>query len=137
MSKPLTTEQRRAARKEANARAAATQRAIDIEAIDAFEIEHGDANIAITEIAYEPGLPVLAATRRASGAELKRYQARIANEPKATSAAAAEVGLSCILYPPEGEQRDALLEARPALTVGLGVLALGLAAGRAVEEAKS
>lgn len=134
--KEPTREQARAARKDALAKQAATQRAIDLDAIDALEVEHGDANVAISEIAYEPGLPVLAAVRRTNSAELKRYQSRIANDPKATSSAAAEVGLSCIIYPPEGEQRAALLEARPALTVGLGVLSLGLAAGKAVEEAK-
>lgn len=133
----MSAEERRAARKEANAKAAAAQREVDLEAIDALEIEHGDANIAIAEITYEAGLPVLSAVRRVNDAELKRYQARLANDPKATSSAAAEVGLSCMEYPAKGEVRDALLKARPALTVGLGVLALKLAAGTAIEEAKS
>lgn len=131
-----TAAQRRAERKAANAKAAAEQRELDLEAIDALEVEHGDANIALEEISYEPGLPVLVATRRAEEAMVKRYQARLANDPKATSSAAAEVGLSCIVYPPAGDQRDALLKARPALTVGLGVLSLGMASGRAVDESK-
>jgi hypothetical protein len=129
-------QERRAARKAALAELELEQRAIDLAAIDALEQEHGDGNIAIREVTYSEGLPVLAAVRCPTGVEMKRYKDRLREGAKPDGIRAAEeVASSCIVYP-TGDDRAKLLAARPALLTELGNAATSLASGRAVEEGK-
>lgn len=112
------------------------QRAIDLEAIDALEIEHGDSNIAIVELDYVEGLPTCAAVKVTPPAVLLRYQARIRNEDKTQVDAAKEVCDSCRVYPADDEVWKALLAVRPALHTQLGVEAINLGRGKSAAEAK-
>lgn len=138
MSSLEEIEARRAARKEEQARARDMQKATDLEAIDALEVQYGDSNIRYVEIPYTPGLPVLAAVRCPKPIEIKRYRATVAPDPKSFAAKAAEdLGAICLVYPAAGEVRDQVLEARPGLLVGLGIEALGMSTGKAQDEGKS
>jgi|GEM_PF-5023240 hypothetical protein len=129
-------EARRAARKAEQASKRAEQRVLDLEALDGLEVEHGDSNVAHLDVDAGPGLPTLAAVRCPRPAEVKRYQARLREKHPDPVAAAEEIGAACLVYPPAGEQRSALLAARPGLPVQLGTLALELATGRAADEGK-
>ena len=129
-------EARRAARKAELAKQRQVQLAIDLEAIDAIEVELGDSAVAILDVPYSPGLPAVLAVRCPRSSELKRYQHRLKGKDPDTAAAAEEIGAVCIVYPPAGELRTALLDARPGLTVQAGTSALGLATGKARDEGK-
>lgn len=129
-------EARRAARKAELAKQRQVQLAIDLEAIDAIEVELGDSAVAILDVPYSPGLPAVLAVRCPRSSELKRYQHRLRGKDPDTAAAAEEIGAVCIVYPPAGELRTALLESRPGLTVQAGTSALGLATGKARDEGK-
>lgn len=137
MSKLQEIEARRAARKAALAEQEDTQRAEDLEALDALEVEHGDSNIAHVDVAFTPGLPTLAAVKAPSRNVIKRYRDRVkprkngqAGDP---TEAAIELCGACRVYP-DAEVFAQMLEARPGLDSQLGLLALRLAVG--VEEEK-
>jgi hypothetical protein len=125
----------RAERKAKLAEQAAAQKAIDLEAIDALEVEHGDSNIAVVEVPYTPGLPVLAAAKVPPEAYLKRYRARLKEDVKNAPEAAEEVADACCVYP-DPEVRKALFAARGGLRVQLGGAAIKLATGREESEGK-
>ncbi|MFA5436663.1 MAG: hypothetical protein WC372_11550 [Candidatus Neomarinimicrobiota bacterium] len=130
-------EARRAARKAALEEQRLTQRALDLEALDALEVEHGDSNVATLDVPYSPGLPTLVAVRCPTSPELKRYQARLRERNPNPITAAEEVARVCVVFPSSDDPtRATLLDARPGLLVQLGTLALGLATGRAAEEGK-
>lgn len=112
------------------------QYAKDLEAIDALEVEHGDTNIAILEVPFTLGMPVLAAVRTPTDPETKRYRSRVQAKNADTAAASEEVGMSCVVYP-TGDVLEALLQARPGVRVQLGTSALGLATATAKAEEKS
>lgn len=130
-------EDRRAVRKAAQEVARNTQRALDLEEIDALEIAHGDSNVAIIELPYVEGLPTCAAVRTPKKAEVKRYQDRIKRDKSATAEAAEEIGKTAIIYPSDPEIVARLLDTRPGLPVQLGVAALNLATGKDAEAGKS
>lgn len=132
----MTVEERRAARKQALAEERERQRETDLEAVDALEVELGDANVAIVEVPYVSGLVSLAAVRAPSAAEIKRYRNRVKGQNADPVAAAEELGMVCLAYPPTGEARAKLLESRVGLLVQLGVVAIHLATGKETEEGK-
>jgi hypothetical protein len=131
---------KRAARKAAAGAAEDLARAVDIEAIDALEIEHGDSNVSVVHVPYTPDLPTCAAVRCPKPAEVKRYQARL--KPKHEKdhpdpvVAAEELAAICRIYPADKETYAALCAARPGLVVQLGVEALRLAMGKSDAEGK-
>jgi hypothetical protein len=129
-------ERNRQARKDKLAAERNVQRALDLEAIDALEVEHGDANISIIELDYVPGLPTCVAVKVTPPAVLLRYQARLRNEDKTTVDAAKEVCDSCRIYPSDDETWTALLQVRPALYTQMGVEAVNLGRGKTAAEAK-
>lgn len=129
-------EARRAQRKAKLAEDERAQRALDLEAIDALEVEHGDSSVAVVEMPYTSGLPTCAAVRCPKPAEIKRYQARLREQKPDPAKAAEELGAVCQVYPPAGEDRDALHAARPGLLVQLGTEAVKLSIGRAESEGK-
>jgi len=136
MSSLEEIEARRAARKEVLAKQREEQRAVDLEAIDALEVQFGDSNIRYVDVPFMPGLPTLAAVRCPKPIEIKRYRATVAPDHKAFAAKAAEdLGAICLVYP-VGDLRDQLLEARPGLLVGLGMESLGMSTGKAQDEGK-
>lgn len=129
-------EARRAARKAKLDEDYRAQRALDLEAIDALEIEYGDNSVAVIDVLYTPGLPTCAAVRCPKPSEIKRYQARLKEAKPDQAKAAEEIAAVAQIYPPAGEDRDGLHVARPGLLVQLGVAALNLSTGRAADEGK-
>lgn len=133
----LTVEERRAARKAQLADAEKAQRELDLEAIDALEVQHGDSNIAVLRVPYADGFPVLVAVRTPKEPEVKRFRARVKSDDKDQhTAACAEVGESCVVYP----ARDVfaqLAKQRPNLTVDAGLAALNLSRASKDAEGKA
>lgn len=134
-------EARRAARKAEQDAAAADALAVDLEAIDALEVEHGDSNVKVLRAPFTPGLPTCVAVRTPKPAETKRYRTRVKPRPENQKyqpdyvAAAEELADCCLIYP-DAERYKALCEARPGLGVQVGLLALGLATGSEEAEGK-
>lgn len=120
------------------------QEAADLEAIADLEVEHGPSNVAVLRINYAPGLPSLVAVRIPSKAEMKRYrdtikpgtgrggQLKVGDFDLAYS----QIGGACIVYPPAGELRDALLDQRSAVKVEAGHAAVKLGESRDADEGK-
>ncbi len=67
-------ESRRAARKADLETARLVQLAIDLEALDAAEIQYGDSNIGRLDIPFTPDLPTICLVRTPNPAEMKRYR---------------------------------------------------------------
>jgi hypothetical protein len=132
-------EARRAERKAALDVQRKAQRVIDLAALDALEVEHGDSNVATVDVPYSPGLPTLAAVRCPKPPEVKRYRSRVKPDSKGRPgdpvAAAEELAAVCVVYP-DPDAYAALCEARPGIHVQLGVAAIQLAAGRADDAGK-
>lgn len=128
----------RAARKAKAAEARNAQFALDLEAIDQLEIEHGDGNIAFLEVPFTDGLPVLVACRTPKPAEMKRYRSRLDVKPgkKPDTVAAAEELASVVRVYPDPEVYAELCAARPGVHVQLGVKSLELATASEAEEGK-
>lgn len=131
---------RRAARKAAIGADEDAARALDIDAIDALEIEHGDSNVSVVHVPFTPGQPTCAAVRCPRPAEVKRYQSRLKpkhekDHPDAV-AAAEELAAVCRIFPVDKDAYATLCAARPGLVVQLGVEAIRLAQGKSDSEGK-
>jgi hypothetical protein len=139
LSKLEEIEARRAARKAGLQEPRDEQRAADLEAVDALEIEHGDSNVATLEVPFTPGLPTLLAARCPKPIELKRYRDTVKTKKDGTPGdpigAAIMVGGVCRVYP-DAETFAKVLEARPGVDVQLGLAALKLASAKAEDEGK-
>jgi hypothetical protein len=132
----LTAKERLAARKaeiaetdDADAEARAEQELVDLEAIEKLREELGRSNVAVVEVPFTPGLPVLVAARCADSGEVKRFQDRLREEKPDHAAAAREVGALCRKYP-DAETWAKLIAARPIVAVQVGTAALNLASGK-------
>jgi hypothetical protein len=150
MSKPPTIEEieaRRSARKAKLQEQADAQRVIDLEALDAAEMCHGDTNVCYVDVAYTPGQPTMAIARKPKPVELKRYREGLNIVPgekldlTAGNSAAALLGSVVVVYPPkdvDGTNKvfADMCEARPDLAATLGQRAVKLAQARAAEEGK-
>jgi hypothetical protein len=132
-------QKKRADRKAALAAQELAQRAIDLEAIDALEVERGDSNVDVVDVAYTPGLPTCFAVRVPTVPEMNRYKSRlkgIANSKDVDAIAAAEeLGESCFVYPVEAV-REQMKSARPGALSACGTAALKLGQGRLSSEGK-
>jgi hypothetical protein len=138
----LTAKERLAARKaevaeleEANDEAKAEQELEDLEAIEKLRVEHGRSNVAVVEVPFTPGLPVLIATRCATPVEVKKFQDRLREDKPDHAAAAREVGAVCRVYP-DADTWANLIAARPIVAVQAGTAALTLASGKIREAGK-
>jgi len=132
-------EARRAARKAMNEVAYQEQRAVDLERLDALEVEHGDSNVACVDIDYQGGSPTMAIVVAPNKTYVKRYQDRVrpkrdgrAGDPQA---AAEELATVCVCYP-DKDVFEFMVDARPGLRVQCGLAALRLAVGREQELGK-
>ena len=125
---------KRSERQAAERKLAETQEALDLEAIDALEVEHGDGNVAVLRVAYTEGVSVLAAVRCPTSAEVKMYHSQLNKKKADKDAAAQQLARLCQIYPPAGEEREKQHEARPALALMLGVAASNLSAAQELEE---
>lgn len=131
-------EAERAARKKATADATDTQKAIDLAAINALEIELGDDNLAIVEVPYEPGCVTMVACRCPSTPETKRYRYRARDRQGKRNEtvsgdpieAAEELAESALKYP-DLEAFNKVCAARPGLKAQLGALTISLVLGDA------
>ena len=129
-------ERERAERKEALAARRAEQRAVDLEALNALEIELGDENVWTIDVGrYSPGLVTLVAGRALNRNELKRWRDQSRGE-RADAAAAAELAAECVVRYPAQDAWRALCEAVPGIAVRVGVAAVQLAAGLEQSEGK-
>lgn len=131
---------RRAARKAELAKQCEAQRAVDLAALDAAEVEHGDSNIAYVNVPFTPGLPTLAVVRTPSDPEQKRYRDTV--KPKKldgtfgdTTQAAKQLARAALVYP-DPDVYAAQCAARPGLPTQLGLAALKLADAQEAEESK-
>ena len=144
MSKIDEIRARRKARREDLEAQRDAQLVTDYEAIEGVEDELGPGNVSVVELnAWAPGLPVAYAVKLPSKAVYKRYQARIRptkrrgeDVPGDAVAAAEEVGSVCLVYPPEGELRDKLLEERPTALTQAGTEAISMLLGATEAEGK-
>ena len=123
------------------------QRAIDLAAIDEIEAELGDSAVALLELPFVEGMPCLLAVRCPSKMEVKRYREtnKIKKgevDAKLAVDSAEQLGRVCLVYPKKEADGscpayDAILEVRPSVASQLGLEALKIGQGRAVEDAKS
>ena len=131
---------RRAARKAAHQVAHDEQARRDLAALDELELEHGDGAVATIKTGrFAPGLPTFAVVRAPSGAQYKRFvdQVRKAGQNlEARGKAQDLLGESCLVYPREKAERDAMLAEFPGLLVSASVEAARLADLRGEEEGK-
>lgn len=140
-TKKLTAQERRDARKAELQQQANAQRELDLEALDALEIEHGDSNVKALSVPYTPGLPTMCACRTPRPEEIKRYRARVKPDSKGRTgdptAAAEELATVVRIYPADAETYAKMCEARPGLHVHLGIASIELSVGEAESEAKN
>lgn len=136
-SKELSAEERRALRKEALAAERKVQREKDFAALDGFEIEHGDSNVAYHDVETAPGLPTMIVVRCPNEHETKRFRQRTTPKKDGTIPtpfeAAEELAKCCCLYP-DADTLAKVSALRPGALAGAGTKAIQLALG--VAEAK-
>jgi len=134
-------EEKRAARKVAIAAAREAQFAVDLEALDALESEHGDGRVARLDVErFVPPHPTFIVLRTPSAVQYKRFCDRVsraskANDPKARRDAENELGETCWVYP-EPDARKAMLEEFPGLLLSVAIRAAKLVEANEVEEGK-
>ena len=139
MSKSEEIQVRRAARKAELDKQESVQAAIDLEAIDALEVEYGDNNIAVIVVPFTPGSVTRVACRTPKPEEIKRYRYRV--KPKklgdvpSSQEAASELAAVTVVYPAK-EAWDRVLGERPGLDTQLGQRAVALAVGEEESEGK-
>lgn len=95
-------EARRAERKAALEAQKAEQRAADLEALDAAEIELGDhAVMRVNLPAYAPELPTMLVLRLPKPSEMKRFQSAVSRDERAKARLEASEMLvrACLVYP--------------------------------------
>lgn len=129
------------AQADAEAEAREAQEAIDLEALYEAREEHGvtGAVIAVKMPGYKEGLPTMAIARRPKPIEFKRFQDQTAKKDAGTPEAikaAEQVASICLVYPPP-DTFAKMIEVCPGLKIALGSAAVGLAAAKAQEDAKS
>ncbi len=138
-------EARRAARGAAEQAEADTQRAIDLEAIEALEAEHGYSGVSAVRVKYVEGLPTMIAVRTPRPAEMKRFRDSVTprkhprtgvDQTPNYGAATEQLGAACLNYP-SPEVFAELCEKRPGAAVGAGSEALKLAATEDEDAGKS
>jgi hypothetical protein len=127
----------RAARKLKNLTASDDQRFVDMQALDAAEIEYGDESVTYLEVPFSPGLPTLIVARIPTENELKVYrhkmkpqQGRGGKMHEADTVETAELMADyCVVYPPKGDIREKFYAARPGVKAQIGMHAVMLTLG--------
>ncbi len=136
-------EARRAARKADIATAREAQLAVDLEALDALEVEHGDGKVERLDVErFVPPHPTFIVLRTPSSVQYKRFCDQVSRaakhgDPKARRDAENMLGESCWVYPADAEQRKAMLDEFPGLLLSVAIRAAKLVEANEVEEGKS
>jgi len=116
------------------------QKAIDLEALADAEEEHGFGCVEPLHVrGYKEGIPTFAIIKSPGGtAYYRRYLDQLRNAKKESEKGKAQelLGESCVIYPPKGEARDAMLSAVPGLYVCAAIAACKLAELVAEDEKK-
>lgn len=131
--------ERREKRKQALADAELAQYAVDLEAIEALEIEHG--RVATIKVAFVEGLPTRAVIRTPSRMEYQRYRDIIAKagvnkNTKAITEAQDQLSKAIWIYPKDRETQEKMIESAPGLLPSIVIAAGRLADGRDEDEGK-
>lgn len=142
MDKIEEIEERRKKRREAYEKAEAAQFAIDLEALDALEGEHGvDVLGSVKVPRFVEGLTTRVFFKPPKPAQYQRYQEQYgkATDKKSTAGQRAAIELlanSCWAYPADQEIRAKLCEEFPGLLVSVGLAAAKKGEGEKEEEGK-
>ncbi len=140
--KILDIEARRTARREKINEARRAQYAIDLEAFDALEEEHGDAVKMLEVTGFVPGLPTLIVIKSPGGTSFyNRYKDQVRksnNNAQAIGAAQEMLGASCIVYPkPEDKDlRDRMFKEFPGALISAALAAIKLVELQTEDEKK-
>jgi hypothetical protein len=132
----------RAARKAELETQREAQELVDLEALDAAELQLGDSSVCHVDVPFTPGLPTKAIARCPKPVEIKRFQDMAAKTKRdgnvSTAGAVAALGalVAVVRVYPDAETFARMVEARPMLDLDLGNAALGLAKGSAADEGK-
>lgn len=134
-------EERRAARKAAAEEERKTQRAKDLEAIDAMEVATGDDVATLSVPVYRKGLPALIGVKAPGDLHYKRFAQmirRAGDNVEARANAQELLAESCWCYPTaeDKETRTAMVKAFPGLLVSVAIKAAELAELKADDEKK-
>lgn len=133
-------EERRAQRKANLDEDRKVQLAVDLEALDALEIQHGDSNVARLNLPYSPGLPTFCVVRTPNQHETKRYRFMCADKTIADESdrlqRAAEALTAVTLVYPDKDVFERVKAARPGVASQLAFVAVKLATGREDAEGK-
>jgi hypothetical protein len=133
-------EERRGKRKADLEAQRVAQYAVDLDALDALEVEHGDhAVVRIDFGRYVPALPTMLLFRLPTQGEMKRYQsmAKDRGEKHGDKIAAAEtLAAGCRLYP-DAETYTRALKVFTGAHMNAAMALLQAAQGRAAEEGKT
>ncbi len=132
-------EAKRAELRAASLAAKNTQKLVDLEAILALEVEHGEDIATLEANRFVPGQPVVVGVKAPSADYYKRYQqkvrrAGVAKNSDALGAAGDELAKSCWVYPSEPEAQKAMLDAFPGLLASIFLRVTSLAEMRADDE---
>lgn len=132
-------EARRTARREANEKARLEQLAIDLEALDALEAQHGDGRVGRIDLpAFVPGLPVFVVVTCPAEDVHRRYRAMMragVNDKRKQLEAFDMLGASCLGYPDKAKFSEVVAKFG-GIPDGVGLLASKLADGRSADEGK-
>lgn len=134
-------EKRRAERRQKHDEARDAQIVKDLEAIDALEEASGEPLHTATANGFHPGVAVKAAFCAPSPVQYKRYcdmvgKAQQKNDPIERRKAQEMLASVCMVYPPEGDERKAMLEAFPGVLISLAIEAAKVAELRSEDEGK-
>jgi hypothetical protein len=128
-------EAKRAARKEAIAKARDEQYEKDLVEVDRLEIEHGDDRVGVLKVpSFVSGLPTLVVVKTPDASKFNRFRTRVrkaAQNTEAIGAAKDELASSCLAYPDEATYTR-MKDAWPSIhdNVGLEAIRLGEAEGK-------
>lgn len=135
-------EARRAARKAGHAAAREEQYAIDLEALDALEVEHGDDSVARLDVErYVKGHPTFVVLRAPRHDEYKRFCDLVARASDKGSTDARRdaqdmLAHSVWVYPKESDARKAMLKDFPGILLSIVLRAVKLVEAQATTEGK-
>jgi hypothetical protein len=136
-------EAQRKARKEKLRVQRDAQRLIDLEALEAAEIEHGDESVAVLEVPYTPGSVTLIIAKRPTDFVLKKFRHIVKakpgrngkQEPGDPIEGAEAIAEHCVIYP-AGDVLEKLYADRPGVRAQIGAAALNLVVGSKEAEGK-